>query len=115
MEASWRERALNAEDALRQSVAEIQAQRRHIGELMGRIRDLELDLPADAVQRLTTENTTLKQQLRTLTADHHTLTNRLTAARDNNRSLDRKVAELEALLLEQQPSASVRPLRPVQE
>lgn len=115
VEASWRERALNAEDALRQSVAEIQAQRRHIGELMGRIRDLELDLPADAVQRLTTENTTLKQQLRTLTADHHTLTNRLTAARDNNRSLDRKVAELEALLLEQQPSASVRPLRPVQE
>ncbi|MCX5081380.1 DUF6262 family protein [Streptomyces sp. NBC_00401] len=115
VEASWRERAMNAEDALRQSVAEIQAQRRHIGELIGRIRDLELDLPADAVQRLSTENTTLKQQLRTLTADHHTMTNRLTAARDNNRSLDRKIAELEALLLEHQPSASVRALRPVQE
>ncbi|MCX5077725.1 DUF6262 family protein [Streptomyces sp. NBC_00424] len=115
VEASWRERALNAEDALRQAVAEIQAQRRHIGELMGRIRDLELDLPADAVQRLTTENTTLKQQLRTLTAEHHTLTNRLTAARDNNRSQDRKISELQALLLEQRPSAAVRRLRPVQE
>lgn len=114
VEASWRERALNAEDALRQAVAEIQTQRRHIGELMGRIRDLELDLPADAVQRLTTENTTLKQQLRTLTADHHTLTNRLAAARDNNRSQDRKIAELQALLLEQQPTAPVRHLRPLQ-
>ncbi|WP_037865082.1 DUF6262 family protein [Streptomyces sp. NRRL S-237] len=115
VEASWRERALNAEDALRQSVAEIQAQRRHIGELMGRIRDLELDLPADAVQRLTTENTTLKQQLRTLAVDHHTLANRLAAARDNNRSQDRKIAELQILLLEQQPPAAIRHLRPVQE
>ncbi|MCX4907732.1 DUF6262 family protein [Streptomyces sp. NBC_00878] len=114
VEASWRERALNAEDALRHAVAEIQAQRRHIGELMGRIRDLELDLPADAVQRLTTESATLKQQLRTLTADHHTLTTRLAAARDNNRSQDRKIAELQALLLEQQPSGSVRHLRPLQ-
>lgn len=114
VEASWRERALNAEDALRQAVAEIQSQRRHIGELMGRIRDLELDLPADAVQRLVTENTTLKQQFRALTADHHTLTNRLAAARDNNRSQDRKIAELQALLLEQQPSGSVRHLRPLQ-
>ncbi|MBT2488100.1 hypothetical protein J7E96_06065 [Streptomyces sp. ISL-96] len=114
VDASWRERALNAEDALRQAVAEIQSQRRHIGELMGRIRDLELDLPADAVQRLVTENTTLKQQFRALTADHHTLTNRLAAARDNNRSQDRKIAELQALLLEQQPTASVRHLRPLQ-
>ncbi|ATZ29171.1 DUF6262 family protein [Streptomyces lavendulae] len=114
VEASWRERALNAEDALRQAVAEIQAHRRHIGELMGRIRDLELDLPADAVRRLTTENTTLKQQLRTLTADHHTLTNRLAAARDNNRSQDRKIAELQARLLEHQPPAPLRHLRPLQ-
>ncbi|MFG2630665.1 DUF6262 family protein [Streptomyces sp. NPDC048473] len=115
VEASWRERALNAEDALRQAVAEIQTQRRHIGDLMGHIRDLELDLPADAVQRLTTENTTLKQQLRTLTADHHTLTNRLAAARDNNRAQDRKIAELQALLVEQHPLGSVRHLRPLQE
>ncbi|MCG0285922.1 DUF6262 family protein [Streptomyces sp. PSAA01] len=114
VEASWRERALNAEDALRQAVTEIQTQRRHIGELMGRIRDLELDLPADAVQRLVTETTNLKQQLRTLAADHHTLTNRLAAARDNNRSQDRKIAELQALLLEQQPPTSVRHLRPLQ-
>lgn len=86
VDASWRERALNAEEALSQSAAKIRARRRHIGELMARIRDLELDLPADAVQRLTTESTTLKQQLRTLAADHRTLTNRLAAARDNNHS-----------------------------
>lgn len=62
VDASWRERALNAEEALSQSAAKIRARRRHIGELMARIRDLELDLPADAVQRLTTESTTLKQE-----------------------------------------------------
>ncbi|MDH6542918.1 hypothetical protein [Streptomyces sp. SPB4] len=81
---------------------------------MGRIRDLELDLPADAVQRLVTENTSLKQQLRTLTADQHTLTNRLAAARENNRSQDRKIAELPALLLERQPPGPVRHLRALQ-
>src|SRR5260370_22607658 len=54
--ATWRERALNAEDGLKQAVAEIQPQRKRIGELLGRIRDLELALPADAVQRLVTEN-----------------------------------------------------------
>ena len=62
LNATWRERALNAEDGLKQAIAEIQTQRRRIGELLGQIRDLELDLPADAVQRLVTENTTLKQQ-----------------------------------------------------
>src|SRR5260370_23360111 len=69
--ATWRERALNAEDGLKQAVAEIQAQRKRIGELLGQIRDLELDLPADAVQRLVTENTTLQQAPHTLTAEHH--------------------------------------------
>lgn len=114
-EASWRERALNAEDALTRAAGDLQAQRRRIGELMGRIRDLEQDLPADAVQRLVTENTTLKQQLRTLSAEHHSLSNRLAAARDNNRSLDRKLAECEAQLLEDKPLGTVRNLRPVQE
>lgn len=109
VEASWRERALNAEDTLRQTIAEIQAQRRHIGELMGRIRDLELDLPADSVQRLVTENTTLKQQLRTATADARTLTSRLAAARDNNRALERQMSEFQARFLEDQP---IQPLAP---
>ena len=72
--ATWRERALNAEDGLKQAVAEIQTQRKRIGELLGQIRDLELDLPADAVQRLVTENATLKQENQTLTAENKRLT-----------------------------------------
>ena len=59
-EASWRERALNAEDALKAAHAEILAQRNRIGELLGRIRDLEAEWTQDAVERITTENTTLK-------------------------------------------------------
>jgi hypothetical protein len=42
-EATWRERALNAEDALKTAHAEILAQRSRIGELLGRIRDLEAE------------------------------------------------------------------------
>lgn len=43
-EATWRERALNAEDALKTAHTEILAQRNRIGELLGRIRDLEAQL-----------------------------------------------------------------------
>src|SRR6266536_2146898 len=42
-EASWRERALNAEDALKAAHAEIRTQRSRIGELMGQVRDLEAE------------------------------------------------------------------------
>ncbi len=111
--ASWRERALNAEDGLKQAVAEVQTQRRRIGELLGKIRDLELDLPADAVQRLTTENSTLKQQIQTLTADNKKLTERLAASRDNYRAQEREIANLQGLLLEHDPQAAARHLRPV--
>jgi hypothetical protein len=38
-EAAWRERALNAEDALKAAHAEILTQRTRIGELLGQIRD----------------------------------------------------------------------------
>ena len=44
-EASWRERALNAEHALKTANHEIITQRTRIGELLGRIRDLEADGP----------------------------------------------------------------------
>ncbi len=111
--ATWRERALNAEDGLKQAVAEIQAQRKRIGELLGQIRDLELDLPADAVQRLVTENTTLKQENQTLTAENKRLTDRLAASRDNYRSQEREIANLQGLLLEHHPQAAARHLRPV--
>jgi hypothetical protein len=40
-EAAWRERALNAEDALKAAHAEIIQQRERIGELLGQVRDLD--------------------------------------------------------------------------
>jgi hypothetical protein len=53
-EASWRGRALNAEDALKAARAEIIAQRTRIGELLGQVRDLESEWAQDTAQRITT-------------------------------------------------------------
>ena len=99
-EAAWRERALNAEDALKAAHAEIARRRERIGELLGQVRDLEADWTQDAIQRITTENTTLKQRVRQLTGDNRTLDERLKAARSNLRFQDRRVADLEAQLLD---------------
>lgn len=96
----WKERALNTEAALRTAYAEISSQRDQIGRLLGQIRDLEVDLPADAVERITTENRALRQDNRTLTAEKQRLTDRLKSARENNRFLDARVAGLEADLAE---------------
>lgn len=76
-EATWRERALNAEDGLKTAHAEIRAQRTRIGELLGKIRDLEAEWTHDARQRVTTENTTLKQRVRQLSTYNRTLDERL--------------------------------------
>ena len=95
-EATWRERALNAEDALKAAHAEILTQRTRIGELLGRIRDLEAEWTQDDIQRTTIENTTLKQRVRQLTADNRMLDERLKAARSNLRFQDRRIADLEA-------------------
>jgi chromosome segregation ATPase len=95
---AWRERALNAEDALTQTQREIRAQRTRIAELLGEIRDLEHDLPEGSLQRIVTENTTLKQHVRQLTQDNQRLQERLASARQNNRFLDKHIADLEAQL-----------------
>ena len=105
-EATWRERALNAEDALMAAHAEIRAQRSRIGELLGQIRDLEAEWTQEAIQRITTENATLKQRARQLATDSRTLDERLKAARSNLRFQDRRIADLEAQLTE---SASPHP------
>jgi hypothetical protein len=99
-EATWRERALNAEDALKAAAAEIVQQRARIGELMGQVRDLEAEWTQEAILRITTENTTLKQRVRQLTTDNRTLDERLKAARSNMRFQDRRLADLEAQLLD---------------
>ena len=97
-EASWRERALNAEDALKTAHAEIRTQRSRIGELMGQVRDLEAEWTQEAIQRTTTENTTLRQRVRQLAQDNRALEERLRAARSNLRFQDRRLADLEAQL-----------------
>jgi small-conductance mechanosensitive channel len=97
-EAAWRERALNAEDALKAAHAEILAQRTRIGELLGQVRDLQSEWTEEAIQRITTENTTLKQRVRTLTADNRVLEEKLKAARENLRFHDKRIADLEAQL-----------------
>ena len=97
-EAIWHERALNAEDTLKAANTEILAQRGRLGELLGRIRDLESPWTQDTIQRVTTENTTLKQRLQQLTTDNRTLDERLNAARSNLRFQDRRIADLEAQL-----------------
>lgn len=102
-EATWRERALNAEEALKAAHIEILSQRTHIGELLGQIRDLEAEWTQEAVQRITTENTTLKQRVRQLTTDNRTLDERLKAARSNLRFQDRRMADLEAQITEPAP------------
>lgn len=99
-EASWRERALNAEDALKAAHAEIRTQRSRIGTLMGSIRDLEQDHPHESVEHITAENTTLKHRVHQLAQDNRILDERLHAARSNLRFQDRRLADLEAKILD---------------
>ncbi|MGY5060700.1 DUF6262 family protein [Streptomyces sp. 900105755] len=94
-EATWRERALNAEEGLKAAQVEILTQRTRIGELLGQMRDLQAEWSEESIQRITTENTTLKQRVRQLTSDKRTLEERLQAARSNLRFQDRRVADLE--------------------
>ena len=111
-EASWRERALNAEDGLKTAHTEILTQRARLGELLGQIRDLEAEWTGESIQRITTENTTLKQRLRQLIANNRALEERLAAARSNLRFADRRIADLEATLVDPVSFAKVVPLKP---
>lgn len=99
-ELAWRERAFNAEDALKAAHTEIRSQRSRIGELMGQLRDLEQKWSPETIGHIATENTTLKQHVRQLTDENRTLSERLQAARSNTRFQDRHIARLEAELLE---------------
>ena len=97
-EATWRERALNAEDALKAAHTEILAQRTRIGELLGQIRDMEAEWTEEAIQRITTENATLKQRVRQ-TDRRQPHPRRAAQGRPLQPALpDRRVADLEAQL-----------------
>jgi len=98
IEASWRERALNAEDALRAAHGEVGTQRDRIAVLLGQIRDLEATYAEETAQRIATQNTALKRQIQELSQENRSLQEKLRAARDNSRFADRRVAQLEAEL-----------------
>jgi len=102
-EASWQQRALNAEQALKAAHTEIRTQRARIGELLGQLRDTQHEHDSDATGRLSAENATLRQRIGDLTAGQRTLEERLQAARSNNRFLDKRIAGLEAQLLAEEP------------
>lgn len=99
IEASWNQRALNAEDALKAAYTEIDTQRERIGILLGQLRDLQAEYTEGTAQRLAAENSSLKQQVRQLADGNRALEQRLHAARSNNRFLDKRLADLEAELL----------------
>jgi hypothetical protein len=102
IEASWHQRALNAEDALKAAYSEIDTQRERIGILLGQLRDLQAEYTEGTAQRLAAENAELKQRARQLAGDNRGLEQRLQAARSNNRFLDKRLADLEAELLDTQ-------------
>lgn len=108
-EASWRQRALNAEQALKTAHAEIRAQRARIGELLGELRDTQHEHDSDATRQLSTENATLRKRIRDLTTAQRTMEERLQAARSNNRFLDNRIASLEAQLLVAEPGMTRTP------
>ena len=64
---------------------------------------VRLASPASAGIVFTSESTTLKQRVRQLTLDNRTLQERLQAARSNVRFADRRIAQLEAQLLDHSP------------
>jgi chromosome segregation ATPase len=105
VEATWRERALNAEDALAQARKEILTQRQRIGQLMGHLRDFDQMVPGESVHRLVSENAALKHQVRQLSQEHRSLQERLEACRSTNRFAERRIAALEAQLLD--PTAPI--------
>ncbi|MFH9355020.1 DUF6262 family protein [Kitasatospora sp. NPDC017646] len=99
IEATWRERALNAEAALGRTQQEILIQRHRIGELMGQLRDFDQMVPGESIQSLVTENTTLKHRVQQVTREHRALQERLEGARSNLRFAEKRIADLEVQLL----------------
>jgi chromosome segregation ATPase len=106
VEASWRERALNAEAELGRTQQEVLTQRQRIGELMGQLRDTEQMIPGDSLQATLAENTTLRRRVQQLTQEHRALQERLEGARSNLRFAEKRIAALEIQVLEPEPAHS---------
>lgn len=94
-EASWRERALNAEEEVRRLRQEVAAQRRLVGDLMGRLREPDGTWLEQERDRLRAQNELLLSERNQLVRDRDDLRRRLDGARSQvSRLNERRVAEL---------------------
>lgn len=94
-EASWRERALNAEEEVRKLRQELMTQRRLVGELMGQLREPDGTWIEHDRERLRQENEVLCSERNQLLRERNELQRRLDGARANvSRLSERKVTEL---------------------
>ena len=94
-EASWRERALNAEDQIRTLHSELTTQRRLVADLMGQLRQPDGTWVQDDRDRLQETNEHLVTERDQLAKDRNQLQRRLDGARANIVHLNnRQVTEL---------------------
>ena len=94
-EASWRERALHAEDYARQLRKEVALQRRLVSDLTGQLREPDGTWIERDRDRLRLTNEALLAERNQLVRERDELRRKLEAARSNvSRLLDRRVTEL---------------------
>lgn len=94
-EASWRERALNAEDSLRKLRQELATERRLVGDLIGQLREPDGTWIERDRERLRQENEVLLTERNQLRQAQAELQRRLDGARANvSRLNERRVTEL---------------------
>jgi hypothetical protein len=94
-EASWRERALNAEDQVRKLRQELTTQRRLVSDLMGQLREPDGTWVQQERDRLRKENELVCSQRNQLLRERDDLQRRLEGARANvSRLNERRVSEL---------------------
>lgn len=94
-EASWRERALNAEDQVRKVRQELTTQRRLVSDLMGQLREPDGTWVEQERDRLRKENELVCSQRNQLLRERDDLQRRLEGARANvSRLSERRVTEL---------------------
>jgi hypothetical protein len=94
-EASWRERALNAEDQARTLRQEVTRQRHLVGELLGQLREPDGTWIEHDRDRLRKDNEVLLSERNQLLRERNDLQRRLDGARANiSRLNERRVTEL---------------------
>jgi hypothetical protein len=94
-EASWRERALNAEDEIRNLRRELATQRQLVGDLLGQLREPDGTWIEQDRNRLRRESEHLLSERNQLLRERNELQRRLDGARANlSRLNERRVQEL---------------------